>query len=246
MKTKNPNKNNKNTSCHPIQQIIKLVFVGIVAVLVGGVYWLGRDFFSEAVNLNIYGFSKEIAIFIEGVYRWTPIILLVIYVIEFILVAVSLKRNINNYSNSSNLPNKIAVVHKRKIDKCTKICRIVCIVLAVIAILLSIVMNFAFGIFPKIVDHVIAFEEGADILELMKLIISGGFGLLIVQIIALALPLMTFEQEGWINVVTWLLLFIPGIGSTIAVIFIVVKFFSRVRIDDSDGDSYDVIIIKKH
>ena len=107
-------------------------------------------------------------------------------------------------------------------------------------------MNFAFGIFPKIVDHVIAFEEGADILELMKLIISGGFGLLIVQIIALALPLMTFEQEGWINVVTWLLLFSPGIGSTIAVIFIVVKFFSRVRIDDSDGDSYDVIIIKKH
>ena len=245
-KIKNQNKNKKTG--HPVQQIIKLVFAGLFAIFVGVIFWLGRDFFSDEVNLNIYGFSKEVAMFLEKIYQWTPIILLSIYVVEFVLVTILIKKNINNGSNDDVIlisPKKVETPRKKETEKYIKVCRIICIVLAVIAILFSIFMNFAFGIFPKIVGHIITFEESADILELMRIIVSGFFGLLMVQIIVLALPLMAFKQQGWMNVVTWLLLFIPGVESAIAVIWLIIKFFSGVRVSDSDEETYDVIIIKK-
>ena len=87
-KSKNPNKNKKTG--HPVQQIIKLVFAGLLAIFIGVIYWLGRDYFSEEINLNLYGYSKKGAMFIEGLYRWTPIIILGIYVIELVLVTIKL------------------------------------------------------------------------------------------------------------------------------------------------------------
>lgn len=56
-KSKNVKRSNKKKCGHPVQQTIKLVFSGLFAVGIALIYWFGRGFFSEEVNLNLYGFS---------------------------------------------------------------------------------------------------------------------------------------------------------------------------------------------
>ena len=72
-------------------------------------------------------------------------------------------------------------------------------------------------------------------------------GMLMVQIMLLAFPAMNFEQEGWLNVITWLLFFIPGAGSAIAIIWLIIALIKNIDIGIGGGDggeTVDVIIIK--
>lgn len=225
-KSKNAKRHNKNksTCSHPVQQTIKLVFAGFFAVFIAVIYWFGRGFFSEEVNLNLYGYSDGGAAFLEGLYRLTPIIILCIYVVELVLVVVMLKRNT---------------------DKCTTICRIVCIVLAIVAMLFNVFTDFVSGIFSKIVGNIISFDEGSEFWGLIFSFVPGILGWLMVQITVLAFPVMTFGQDGWINVATWLLFFIPGAGTAIAIVLLAIALFSNIGSGGGDNDdSYDIIILK--
>lgn len=243
-KSKNPNKNKKTG--HPVQQIIKLVFAGLLAIFIGVIYWLGRDYFSEEINLNLYGYSKKGAMFIEGLYRWAPIIILGIYVIELVLVAILVKRNIDNCSNDDFVPpQKAKASRKRKNEKYEKVCRIVCIVLGIIGMLFNVFTNFAFGTFSKIVNHVITIDKIEGILGFVYMTVPSLLAMLMVQIMLLAFPAMNFEQEGWLNVITWLLFFIPGAGSAIAIIWLIIALIKNIGIGGGDGgETVDVIIIK--
>lgn len=243
-KSKNPNKNKKTG--HPVQQIIKLVFAGLLAIFIGVIYWLGRDYFSEEINLNLYGYSKKGAMFIEGLYRWAPIIILGIYVIELVLVAILVKRNIDNCSNDDFVPpQKAKAPRKRKNEKYEKVCRIVCIVLGIIGMLFNVFTNFAFGTFSKIVNHVITIDKIEGILGFVYMTVPSLLAMLMVQIMLLAFPAMNFEQEGWLNVITWLLFFIPGAGSAIAIIWLIIALIKNIGIGGGDGgETVDVIIIK--
>ena len=58
--------------------------------------------------------------------------------------------------------------------------------------------------------------------------------------------LLTFEQEGGMNVATWFLFTVPGAGFVIALIFLFKNLFAHGGgSGDDDGDSYDVIIFKR-
>lgn len=244
-KSKNPNKNKKTG--HPVQQIIKLVFAGLLAIFIGVIYWLGRDYFSEEINLNLYGYSKKGAMFIEGLYRWTPIIILGIYVIELVLVAILVKRNIDNCSSNDDFvpPQKAKASRKKKNEKYEKVCRIVCIVLGIIGMLFNVFTNFAYGTFDKIVNHVITIDKNEGILGFIYMTVPSLLGLLMVQIMLLAFPAMNFEQEGWLNVITWLLFFIPGVATAIAIIWLIIALIKDIGIGGGDGgETVDVIIIK--
>ena len=246
-KSKNPNKNKKTG--HPVQQIIKLVFAGLLAIFIGVIYWLGRDYFSEEINLNLYGYSKKGAMFIEGLYRWTPIIILGIYVIELVLVTILLKRNIKNCSSKDDFvpPQKAKAPRKRKSEKYEKVCLILCIVLGIIGMLFNVFTNFAFGTFSKIVNRVITIDKIEGIFGFIFMNVPSLLGMLMVQIMLLAFPAMNFEQEGWLNVITWLLFFIPGAGSAIAIIWLIIALIKNIDIGIGGGyggETVDVIIIK--
>lgn len=244
-KIKNQNKNKKTG--HPVQQIIKLVFAGLLAIFIGVIYWLGRDYFSEEINLNLYGYSKKGAMFIEGLYRWTPIIILGIYVIELVLVAILVKRNIDNCSSNDDFvpPQKAKAPRKRKNEKYEKVCRIVCIVLGIIGMLFNVFTNFAFETFSKIVNHVMTIDKIEGILGFVYMTVPSLLAMLMVQIMLLAFPAMNFEQEGWLNVITWLLFFIPGVATAIAIIWLIIALIKDIGIGGGDGgETVDVIIIK--
>lgn len=244
-KIKNQNKNKKTG--HPVQQIIKLVFAGLLAIFIGVIYWLGRDYFSEEINLNLYGYSKKGAMFIEGLYRWTPIIILGIYVIELVLVAILVKRNIDNCSSNDDFvpPQKAKAPRKRKNEKYEKVCRIVCIVLGIIGMLFNVFTNFEFETFSKIVNHVITIDKIEGILGFVYMTVPSLLAMLMVQIMLLAFPAMNFEQEGWLNVITWLLFFIPGVATAIAIIWLIIALIKNIGIGGGDGgETVDVIIIK--
>lgn len=244
-KIKNQNKNKKTG--HPVQQIIKLVFAGLLAIFIGVIYWLGRDYFSEEINLNLYGYSKKGAMFIEGLYRWTPIIILGIYVIELVLVAILVKRNIDNCSSNDDFvpPQKAKASRKKKSEKYEKVCLIVCIVLGIIGMLFNVFTNFAYGTFDKIVNHVITIDKIEGILGFVYMNFPTLLAMLMVQIMLLAFPAMNFEQEGWLNVITWLLFFIPGVATAMAIIWLIIALIKDIGIGGGDGgETVDVIIIK--
>ena len=243
-KSKDPNKNKKTG--HPVQQIIKLVFAGLVAIFIGVIYWLGRDYFSEEVNLNLYGYSEKGAMFIEGLYRWTPIIILGIYVIELVLVAILVKRNIDNCSNDDFVPpQKAKASRKKKSEKYEKVCLILCIVLGIIGMLFNVFTNFALGTFNKIFNHIITIDKNEGFLGFIYMTVPSLLGMLMVQIMLLAFPAMNFEQEGLLNVITWLLFFIPGVATAIAIIWLIIALIKDIGIGGGDGgETVDVIIIK--
>ena len=105
------------------------------------------------------------------------------------------------------------------------------------------VTNFAFGSFSKIVNHIVSFDENQEVLNLIFTIAPGILSLLMVQIMVLAFPIMTFKQKGWLNVITWLLFLIPGVGSAIAFIMLLIALF-RGAGSGGGGGIVDVIIIK--
>lgn len=208
---------------HLGQQVAKLVFAGIFAVLVGAICWLGRDFFTAEVQISSYGFPEWLLNVVEFLYRPTPLILLGIYIVQLVLVAVTLKKNT---------------------EKCSKVCRIVCICLGVISLVFNLCINFACGVFGKLIREIHLFDQGSDALRILGYVVQGFLGVMLIQMSVLTFPIMTFRQENHVNVATWLLTLIPGIGSTIAFVMLVIALFRGVRVGD-DSDTYDVIIIKR-
>ena len=111
--------------------------------------------------------------------------------------------------------------------------------------LFNVFTNFAFGTFSKIVNRVITIDKIEGIFGFIFMNVPSLLGMLMVQIMLLAFPAMNFEQEGWLNVITWLLFFIPGAGSTIAIIWLIIALIKDIGIGGGDGgETVDVIIIK--
>ena len=79
----------------------------------------------------------------------------------------------------------------------------------------------------------------------VMLILASFFGPLILQIATLGFMLLTFEQEGGMNVATWFLFTVPGAGFVIVMIFLFKNLFIHGGGSGDDGDSYDVIIFKR-
>ena len=242
--TKNVVKDKKEKRLHPVQQAIKLSIAALIVIFLCVLIWLGRDYFKREVNVPSLNLPAWLDAILEKVILYAPIIFISIFALEGILAAVALIVNT---------------------DKCRLVCRIIIIILGVVFVLsLSYAGTSFIGIGEQIYAKIGAGSAEADTksVVVMLLILASFFGPLILQIATLGFMLLTFEQEGGMNVVqeggmnvvqeggmnvaTWFLFTVPGAGFVIAMIFLFKNLFAHGGgSGDDDGDSYDVIIFKR-
>lgn len=147
---------------------------------------------------------------------YAPIIYVGIFALEGILAAVALIVNT---------------------DKCRLVCRIIIIILGVVfALSLSYAGTSFIGLGEQIYSKIGAgsAEAGTKNVVVMLLVLASFFGPLILQIATLGFMLLTFEQEGGMNVATWFLFTVPGAGFVIAIIFLFKNLFAH-----GGGNGYD-------
>ena len=241
--TKNVVKDKREKRLHPVQQAIKLSIAALIFILLCVLIWLGRDYFKKEVNVPSLNLPAWLDAILEKVILYAPIIFISIFALEGILAAVALIVNT---------------------DKCRLVCRIIIIILGVVFVLsLSYAGTSFIGLGEQIYAKIGAGSAEADTKSVvaMLLILASFFGPLILQIATLGFMLLTFEQEGGMNVVqeggmnvvqeggmnvaTWFLFTVPGAGFVIALIFLFKNLFAHGGGSGDDGDSYDVIIFKR-
>ena len=226
--TKNVVKDKKGKRQHPVQQAIKLSIAALIVIFLCVLIWLGRDYFKKEVNVPSLNLPAWLDAILEKLTLYAPIIYVGIFALEGILAAVALIVNT---------------------DKCRLVCMIILIILGVVfALSLSYAGTSFIGIGEQIYSKIGAGSAEADTksVVVMLLILASFFGPLILQIATLGFMLLTFEQEGGMNVATWFLFTVPGAGFVIAMIFLFKNLFAHGGgSGDDDGDSYDVIIFKR-
>ncbi len=224
--TKNAVKDKRGKRLHPVQQAIKLSIAALIVIFLCVLVWLGRDYFKKEVNVSSLNLPAWLDAILEKVILYAPIIYVGIFALEGILAAVALIVNT---------------------DKCRLVCRIIIIILGVVFVLS---LSYAGTSFIGLGEQISA-EIGAGSAEeetknvVVTLILASFFGPLILQIATLGFMLLTFEQEGGMNVATWFLFTIPGAGFVIVMIFLFKNLFAHGGGSGDDGDSYDVIIFKR-
>ncbi|HBK02462.1 MAG TPA: hypothetical protein DDY77_05495 [Clostridiales bacterium] len=224
--TKNAVKDKRGKRLHPVQQAIKLSIAALIVIFLCVLVWLGRDYFKKEVNVSSLNLPAWLDAILEKVILYAPIIYVGIFALEGILAAVALIVNT---------------------DKCRLVCRIIIIILGVVFVLS---LSYAGTSFIGLGEQISA-EIGAGSAEeetknvVVTLILASFFGPLILQIATLGFMLLTFEQEGGMNVATWFLFTIPGAGFVIVMIFLFKNLFIHGGGSGDDGDSYDVIIFKR-
>jgi len=224
--TKNAVKDKRGKRLHPVQQAIKLSIAALIVIFLCVLVWLGRDYFKKEVNVSSLNLPAWLDAILEKVILYAPIIYVGIFALEGILAAVALIVNT---------------------DKCRLVCRIIIIILGVVFVLS---LSYAGTSFIGLGEQISA-EIGAGSAEeetknvVVTLILASFFGPLILQIATLGFMLLTFEQEGGMNVATWFLFTVPGAGFVIVMIFLFKNLFIHGGGSGDDGDSYDVIIFKR-
>lgn len=217
--TKNVVKDKKEKRLHPVQQAIKLSIAALIFILLCVSIWLGRDYFKKEVNVPSLNLPAWLDSILEKVILYAPIIYVGIFALEGILAAVALIVNT---------------------DKCRLVCRIIIIILGVVFVLSLSYANtdiMSFG--SQIPSKIEAISKNG---RMIAMIVGGCFLVLMFQMATLGFMLLTFDQEGGMNVATWFLFTVPESAFVILIIFL---FTSGGGSGDDDGDSYDVIIIKK-
>lgn len=217
--TKNVVKDKKGKRLHPVQQAIKLSIAALIFILLCVSIWLGRDYFKKEVNVPSLNLPAWLDSILEKVILYAPIIYVGIFALEGILAAVALIVNT---------------------DKCRLVCRIIIIILGVVFVLSLSYANtdiMSFG--SQIPSKIEAISKNG---RMIAMIVGVCFLVLMFQMTTLGFMLLTFDQEGGMNVATWFLFTVPESAFVILIIFL---FTSGGGSGDDDGDSYDVIIIKK-
>lgn len=220
--TKNVVKDKREKRLHPVQQAIKLSIAALIFILLCVSIWLGRDYFKKEVNVPSLNLPAWLDSILEKVILYAPIIYVGIFALEGILAAVALIVNT---------------------DKCRLVCRIIIIILGVVFVLSLSYANtdiMSFG--SQIPSKIEAISKNG---RMIAMIVGVCFLVLMFQMTTLGFMLLTFDQEGGMNVATWFLFTVPGAGFVIALIFLFKNLFAHGGGSGDDGDSYDVIIIKK-
>lgn len=224
--TKNVVKDKREKRLHPVQQAIKLSIAALIVIFLCVLIWLGRDYFKQEVNVPSLNLPAWLDSILEKVILYAPIIYVGIFALEGVLAAVALIVNT---------------------DKCRLVCRVIAIILGVVFVLsLSYAGKSFIGLGEQISAKIGAGSAEAETKNVVvMLILASFFGPLILQIATLGFMLLTFEQEGGMNVATWFLFTVPGAGFVIAMIFLFKNLFVHGGGSGDDGDSYDVIIFKR-
>ena len=220
--TKNVVKDKREKRLHPVQQAIKLSIAALIFILLCVSIWLGRDYFKKEVNVPSLNLPAWLDAILEKVILYAPIIYVGIFALEGILAAVALIVNT---------------------DKCRLVCRIIIIILGVVFVLFLSYANtdiMSFG--SQIPSKIEAISKNG---RMIAMIVGVCFLVLMFQMTTLGFMLLTFEQEGGMNVATWFLFTVPGAGFVIALIFLFKNLFAHGGGSGDDGDSYDVIIFKR-
>ena len=221
--TKNVVKDKKGKRLHPVQQAIKLSIAALIFILLCVSIWLGRDYFKKEVNVPSLNLPAWLDSILEKVTLYAPIIYVGIFALEGILAAVALIVNT---------------------DKCRLVCRIIIIILGVVFVLsLSYTGTSFIGSGEQILSKIEAISKNG---RMIAMIVGVYFLVLMFQMATLGFMLLTFKQEGGMNVATWFLFTVPESAFVIFMIFLFKILFAHGGgSGDDDGDSYDVIIIKK-
>lgn len=220
--TKNVVKDKKGKRLHPVQQAIKLSIAALIVIFLCVSIWLGRDYFKKEVNVPSLNLPAWLDSILEKLTLYAPIIYVGIFALEGILAAVALIVNT---------------------DKCRLVCRIIIIILGVVFVLFLSYANtdiMSFG--SQILSKNEAISKNG---RMIAMIVDACFLVLMFQMATLGFMLLTFKQEGGMNVATWFLFTVPESAFVIFMIFLFKILFAHGGGSGDDGDSYDVIIIKK-
>lgn len=221
--TKNVVKDKREKRLHPVQQAIKLSIAALIFILLCVLIWLGRDYFKKEVNVPSLNLPAWLDAILEKLTLYAPIIYVGIFALEGILAAVALIVNT---------------------DKCRLVCRIIIIILGVVFVLfLSYAYTGIMSFGSQILSKIEAISKNG---RMIAMIVGGCFLVLMFQMATLGFMLLTFEQEGGMNVATWFLFTVPESAFVIFMIFLFKILFAHGGgSGDDDGDSYDVIIFKR-
>lgn len=220
--TKDVVKDKKEKRLHPVQQAIKLSIAALIVIFLCVLIWLGRDYFKQEVNVPSLNLPAWLDSILEKVILYAPIIYVGIFALEGILAAVALIVNT---------------------DKSRLVCRIILIILGVVFVLFLSYANtdiMSFG--SQILSKNEAISKNG---RMIAMIVDACFLVLMFQMATLGFMLLTFKQEGGMNVATWFLFTVPESAFVIFMIFLFKILFAHGGGSGDDGDSYDVIIIKK-